>query len=205
MEIIKYIGNRIIYRDKHLNLSKSLSNTSNDSQVRYEYSGISEMNEVSLLFDNDDKVSVQIVSTLSLHLSDKLHSQGIYFFDNEKMLKEYDSIRRDYFESVRREKDFVHDSYLLSSIKSILPLCFTDYRKFIHYVGRDNFESFEDALNDKNGEKIYELVERIKENLEKVILSESVVIDTVSIMSAYSRIKGNDEEGNMENMPEPKK
>lgn len=150
---------------------------------------LNNINDEINVFDNDNLIRNVISRSLASVLADKIHSEGVYIFDNKGMLDEVKEIREQVLDKFKQDKKYKDDIYLLSSLHYILPCCFTNYQRFVHYVGKDNFLCFVDAYKKGDADKIYCYVNNMSENLEQKYMSESVRIDDNSLKRAIKRIK----------------
>lgn len=145
-----------------------------------------------------------ICKSLGMEIAKRLHLKGIYLFDSQSVIDEYQPMHDEFNKQVVMDKNFPMDKNLLNSLNSVLPLCFSDYQLFLSKVGKDNFENFISAYNSNDGDMVYESVRLMRESLSKNDSSEIIMVDTRTILNAVKSMNEKKQKTSSETKKEEK-
>lgn len=135
---------------------------------------------------------------LSVEIVKRLHSKGFYLFDSKSLLEEYEFTQKAYFDKAKEEKDYEYDKFFLSPILEVLPLYFTNRNEFYRIVGEMNYTLLADSIARRNIEAIYDIINRMKESMERNTISEIVIVDINTITNALKSMREKQQTQNLE-------
>ncbi len=127
-------------------------------------------------FENNEYIYSELITQLSILITSNLHKNNIYLFDNKYLSQTPDTMNNSI-------EEYFKKFYTLFS--DIIHLLILDYKKFISYLGEDNFILFAHKIKNNELEDIDSLINTMYKNL--IEYRDGIIVDIKTITKAIKR------------------